>query len=644
MAYQSLYRKYRSQRFADVVGQAHVVAAVRNAVRDGRVGHAYLFSGPRGTGKTTIARLLAKALNCTNRADDGDACGVCVNCVGIAEGRFLDLFELDAASNNGVEAMRDLTESVHLGLGPASSAKVYLIDEVHMLSAGASNALLKTLEEPPDHVVFVLATTGPEKVLPTIRSRTQHYEFTLLSLDEIVQHLAWVCEQEAVAADTGALEILARAAAGSMRDALSLLDQAIAHGTLGVDEVASLFGGTGFERRMVVLDAIADEDPAGALVAAGDLLDAGFDPRRITEDLLATARDAFLLTTAKGRVRVELADDQLARLAALGDQTGPGLLVRTLETLGQAIVDMRGTDAADPRLVLEIALVRLCRRDAGPPLQALADRVERLERTVGQPGAAVADEPPPRRARGAPTRTIGAVRRERAARPATEADAAPDPDEPPPPTVDDPEPQASDSEPSAGDIGPVATVDNQAVDNHVDNQAVDIEPVDIETVDSEPVDIEPVDIDPVDIDEVILAWSELLTTLPPATRAAAQEAQPLSIADNVITFGVAPNMLANARPRFQKEADTIRDALSTRVGRRMKFKLVAHDGFAAPPTSRSTAPRTPPGDEQLAAPPDDEEIDITDLVDADADGTAVDSVSIIAKRLDATVVEERPRA
>jgi DNA polymerase-3 subunit gamma/tau len=590
MAYQSLYRKYRSQRFADVVGQSHVVAAVRNAVRDGRVGHAYLFSGPRGTGKTTIARLLAKALNCTNRAADGDACGVCDNCVAIADGRFLDLFELDAASNNGVEAMRDLTESVHLGLGPASSAKVYLIDEVHMLSAGASNALLKTLEEPPEHVVFVLATTGPEKVLPTIRSRTQHYEFTLLPLEEIVGHLAWVCEQEGVAADPGALEILARAAAGSMRDALSLLDQAIAHGALDADEVASLFGRTGFDLRMTILDAIGNEDPAGALVAVGELLDAGFDPRRITEDLLATARDGFLLTTAKGRVRVELPDDQLARLAALGAQTGPGLLVRTLETLGQAIVDMRGTDAADPRLVLEIALVRLCRRDAGPPLQALADRVERLEKGVAPPADSVAEEPPTS-ARRAPTKTIGAVRRERAAQPAAEpeVDTEPEPDEPPPDAEAQPE-RASDDAP------------------------------------------------PVDIDDVILAWGELLTTLPPATRAAAQEAQPLSIADEVITFGVAPNMLANARPRFHKEADTIRDALSARVGRRMKFKLVAHDGFDAAP---SASPRRASLRDE---PPVDDEIDITELVEPDGGEVAVDSVSIIAQRLDATVVEEHPRA
>ncbi len=430
MAYQSLYRKYRPQRFSEVVGQTHVTAAVRNAVRDERVGHAYLFSGPRGTGKTTMARLLAKALNCTNRSADGDACGVCDNCVGVADGRFLDLFELDAASNNGVEAMRDLTESVHLGLGPTSTYKVYLIDEVHMLSTGASNALLKTLEEPPAHVVFVLATTSPEKVLPTIRSRTQHYDFALYSLDEIAGHLAWVSAQEGITAEPEALEILARGAAGSMRDALSLLDQAIAHGALDVEQVGSLFGGTDFEMRMRVLDAVANEDTADALVAVGELLDAGFDPRRITEDLLATARDGFLLTSAKGRVRVDAPEDDVARLSALGEQTGPALLVRTLESLGQAIVDMRGTDAADPRLVLEIALVRLARRDAGPPIQALADRLDRVERQLAAgaaTGASAAATPtpapalPPRRGwrsrpRRSPRPRRGRVRRRRSAR------------------------------------------------------------------------------------------------------------------------------------------------------------------------------------------------------------------------------------
>ena len=589
MAYQSLYRKYRPQRFAEVVGQQHVTSAIRNAVRDDRVGHAYLFSGPRGTGKTTTARLLAKALNCTDRAPDGDACGVCDNCVGIAEGRFLDLFELDAASNNGVDAMRDLTESVHLGLGPTSTVKVYLIDEVHMLSGGASNALLKTLEEPPAHVVFILATTSPEKVLPTIRSRTQHFDFALYSLDEIRGHLARVAEQEGIAAEPEALEILARAAAGSMRDALSLLDQAIAHGALDVDQVSTLFGGTEFEMRMRILDATADEDTAGALIAVGELLDAGFDPRRITEDLLATARDAFLVTAAKGRVRVDAPESDVAALATLGDRTGPALLVRTLETLGQAIVDMRGTDAADPRLVLEIALVRLARRDAGPPLQALAERVDRIERTLrdgGAPssasvaGASPAD--PPTSTASGPRKTIGARKREKAL------------DEPPVEAAAESEP---DSEPPVEALSAVEAPS-------------------------------------VEIDDVIVAWGDVLESLPPATRAAAQQAQPIALEDDVITFGVAPGHLGNAKPRFQKEADNIRDALTERLGRRLRFQLVAHDGFDADPSRAPAIDASTDGDEDV--------VDITELEHADADGTAVDSAGRAARTLGGTVVEEIP--
>jgi DNA polymerase-3 subunit gamma/tau len=598
VSYQSLYRKYRPQRFAEVIGQSHVTTAIRNAVRDGRVGHAYLFSGPRGTGKTTMARLLAKALNCLHREPDGDADGVCENCVAIAEGRFLDLFELDAASNNGVEAMRDLTESVHLGLGPTSNTKVYLIDEVHMLSAGASNALLKTLEEPPDHVVFVLATTGPEKVLPTIRSRTQHYEFTLHSVDELVAHLAWVAAQESVDAEPAALEILARAAAGSMRDALSLLDQAIAHGALDVEQVSSLFGGTAFDMRLQILEAIADEDAAGALVGAGDLLDAGFDPRRIAEDLLVSARDAFLMSSARGRVRVDAPEDQIAALDALAERAGPALLVRVLETFGEAVVDMRGTDAADPRLVLEIALVRLARRDAGPPLQALAERVERLERTLtaGNPGSAEAARAerspnPEPRAPARPAKSFRAVRREREARAAA----------------------ASDENDAAGDTDP--------------------EPPSIPVAAA-------ADTPPVDIDDVILVWADLLLTLPPATKAAAQEAQPLSIDNNVITFGVPKNLYANANPRFRKEADTIRDALSSRLGRRMSFLLVEHEGFAS--DAKQTASRT---DVELSAHDDDidDVIDVVELADTGREAAAVDSVSLAAQRLDATIVEELPR-
>jgi hypothetical protein len=253
---------------------------------------------------------------------------------------------------------------------------------------------------------------------------------------------------------------------------------------------------------------------------------------------------------------------------------------------------MRGTDAADPRLVLEIALVRLARRDAGPPIQALAERVDRLEQQLGgeatnPPAPRAAPEEPEPSARSGPAKTIGARRRERAAQPVVAEPEPPEPEpapEPPPPE-------------------------------------------------------EAVDAPPVDLDDVILAWSDLLGELPPATKAAAQEAQPLSVDDNVITFGVPPGQLPNAKPRFQKEADTIRDALSSRLGRRMLFRLIAHEGFESEP-QRSSSRAEPALDD---TPPDDDVVDLTELVDADANGAAVDSVSVIAQRLDATVVEERPR-
>jgi DNA polymerase-3 subunit gamma/tau len=602
VAYQSLYRKYRPQRFSELVGQEHVRTALQNAVRDGRVGHAYLFSGPRGTGKTTTARLLAKALNCTNRGDDGDPCGECESCVAIADGTSLDVIEVDAASRSKVDEMRELLERVaYLSAGGAK--KVYILDEVHMLSASAEAALLKTLEESPEHVVFVLATTDPLKVAPTIRSRTQHYEFTLYTIDEIAAHLADVCAKEGVEADPEALAVIARAGAGSMRDSLSLLDQAIAHGAVDLEQVGALFGGTAFDGRLAILSAVADEDVAGALVALGEQLDAGHEPRRLTEDLLATVRDAFLLTSARGRVRVDAPDDARDALAALGDQVGAPMLVRMLETLGQAVVDMRGTDAADPRLVVEIALVRLARREAGTPLQALAERVDRLERGVGAAPAAAAPSPAaprpapqvpaasdtPARPAGRSGKSYAELKREReaAASPPTAAPA-------PAPVVPEPAPEAAPS--------PAPTAD-------------------------------------VDIDDVIVAWAEIIDDLPPATRAAVRSAQPLSIDDGVITFGVPREHYETAVPRFRKEADNIRAALSKRLGGEMKFKPVPHDGFDADPSAAVHSANAPIDEE----PPDDDEIDLADLVDADSSAPAVDSITMITQSLGATVVEEVPR-
>jgi DNA polymerase III subunit gamma/tau len=581
--YQSLYRKYRPQRFSELVGQEHVRTALQNAVREGRVGHAYLFSGPRGTGKTTTARLLAKALNCTNPGADGDPCGECDSCVAIADGTSLDVIEVDAASRSKVDEMRDLLERVaYLSAGGAK--KVYILDEVHMLSASAEAALLKTLEESPGHVVFVLATTDPLKVAPTIRSRTQHFEFTLYTVDEIVAHLAHVCSAEGVDADPDALAVIARAGAGSMRDSLSFLDQAIAHGAIDLEQVGALFGGTAFDGRLAILRAIADEDVAGALVAIGEQLDAGHEPRRLAEDLLAGVRDAFLLTSSRGRVRVEAPEEARDALAAFGEQVGAPMLVRMLETLGQAVVDMRGTDAADPRLVVEIALVRLTRREAGTPLQALAERVDRLERGATAPAATTPSTTPgggsePARPTTRSGKSYKELKRDRQVTAPPPADAAPSPAAPESPATPD---------------APAA----------------------------------------VDIDDVIVAWPAVRDGLPPATKAAVRDAQPLALDDGVITFGVPRAQYDVAVPRFKKEADNIRAALSARLGRELKFRTVPHD-FGADP-----APASAPLDEE---PPDDDEIDLADLVDGGAEVPAVDSVTLITQSLGATVVEEVPR-
>ncbi len=342
--YQSLYRRYRSQRFDEIVGQSHVTTALKNAIDNNRLGHAYLFSGPRGTGKTSTARILAKALNCENLAE-GEPCNECESCETITQGRSFDIHELDAASNNKVDDVRDLISKVHLG--SPGRTKVYILDEVHMLSSGAENALLKTLEEPPEHVVFVLATTEPHKVVSTIRSRTQRFKFGLIGAAELTEHLRYVANDAELDVDDDMIEYAISQGKGSARDTLTALDTVVAAGGVpaGVDETDS------------VLRAIAVKDSQAALVSVQQCLEHGLEPRTIGESLLASLRNCFL-----GAMGVELShvtDIEKSQIDQINGQTTPADLTEALETLGQALVDMR--QAADPRVSLEVALLKLTR-------------------------------------------------------------------------------------------------------------------------------------------------------------------------------------------------------------------------------------------------------------------------------------------
>jgi DNA polymerase-3 subunit gamma/tau len=407
----ALYRRYRPETFAEVIGQEHVTEPLRAALAGNRVNHAYLFSGPRGCGKTTSARILARALNC-EQAPVADPCGECDSCRDLARGGpgSIDVIEIDAASHGGVDDARDLREKAFFA-PVRSHYKVYIIDEAHMVSTQGFNALLKLVEEPPEHLRFIFATTEPEKVIPTIRSRTHHYPFRLIPPRLMSSYLEELSTKEGVAVEPAALPLLVRAGGGSARDTLSVLDQLIGGaGAAGVThELASgLLGYTPDALLDEVVDAFAAADGAAVFGVVDKVIETGQDPRRFTEDLLRRLRDLVIVAAVPGATAsglIDVSQDQGERLVAQAARIGASDLSRAADILATGLTEMRGATA--PRLLLELLCARVLLPGADHTTNGIAARLDRLERRAaitGTPTAAAPSAPPaPAQDRPAPT-------------------------------------------------------------------------------------------------------------------------------------------------------------------------------------------------------------------------------------------------
>ncbi len=413
--YTVVARRYRPQRFEDVVGQDHVVKALRNAIRLDRVTHAYLFSGTRGVGKTSVARIFAKCLNCVQGPTE-EPCNVCDICQAIAVGQDVDVIEIDGASNNGVEAVRELRQNA--GLRPSRARfKIYYIDEVHMLSTGAFNALLKTLEEPPAHVKFFFATTEPNKIPITVLSRCQRYDFAGITPDQIAETLGDICKREGVAADDDALRAIARRAGGSMRDAQSLLEQLLSFGgeRLTSDLVHQQLGIASDERTLDLLDAVADRDAAKTLDLVDQAVASGVQPAELLGGLLEFLRDAMVLAAGANASLLAATPRQRSRIKAVVDRSPLDTILAAMQILAEYRMKLRGSPHG--RLLVEMALVRVARLESMTELGEVIARLASLE-ADGEGPAAPPEKKKPVAAERAPARE--------------DRDGSPAPDEPAP--------------------------------------------------------------------------------------------------------------------------------------------------------------------------------------------------------------------
>lgn len=412
MATQALYLKYRPLTFDQVVGQEPITKTLRNALRQGTVRHAYLFTGPRGTGKTTTARLLAKAVNCTASPDERP-CNACASCIAINEGRLLDLIEVDAASNRGIDEIRDIREKARFRPNQVQY-KVYVLDEAHMLTQEAFNALLKTLEEPPPHVIFVLVTTEPHKILATIASRCQRFDFKRVRLQALLERLAYIAEQEEIRVEPAGLELIARHSTGGMRDAVSLLDQMTSYGKeISLEQVQMVLGTVASEVAARVVSALAGEDPARGLQEINAAVGDGADPRQVSREIVELLRGVLLVQQGAGLRLLSTTAEQAAEIERLATRLPASRVMQAIHLFNDAATDIkRGGLDSIPQLPLEMALVQSLLESktpapvsaaGSPPTSAPASPAVR--ETAG-PALRVQSTPPqPSRQPAAPGRT-----------------------------------------------------------------------------------------------------------------------------------------------------------------------------------------------------------------------------------------------
>lgn len=578
MSYQVIARKYRPQRFADVVGQEHVTTTLANAIRLGRIAHGYLFCGPRGTGKTTLARIFAKALNCTGgpsaEFDDADP-----RVREITEGRSLDVLEIDGASNNGVDQVRELRDTAKFA--PASGKfKIYIIDEVHMLSPAAFNALLKTLEEPPSHVKFLFATTDPEKVLPTILSRCQRFDLRRIPAALIVKHLAWIAEQEKVSIDPDALLAIARGADGGMRDAESTLDQLISFcgDRIVESDVLSMFGLAARAQLMQLVDALLDGNIAATLRLLEDLTVSGKDLGRLLADLLNHFRNLLLLVVSGGDAGLlNVGEAEMGALSRQARLVDADALTRVMEVLSSA--EGRQREVASKRIFMEVTLLKVVQAREATSLDAVLKQLKSMrDQAAIAPPAAAETRAVPASPVASPVGAARPAAPSTAVAPAATGIATP---VLPPAAGSRPAP-ASRVSPGADAVPapqPVSGASNPPLASVVAPVSAESAPLLSESSQT--------------IDAI---WQVLLAQLPPGEgmlKAALQQSRADDWAKGVLTIAHPPDAYLDTA----RNVATLRSVLLTITGRAVTLRFVASESLAAPEPSKPVSAHIGPSRE-----------------------------------------------